>query len=119
MIYRITIPKWRPTRDNQLSGGSHWAKKNRLKKTDKDFVATYAMRLGIPPATGKRRVSLEITLSGRQKETDPWAYCKSLLDALVACRMLVDDSARFVEFVPATYTRGDDGGTVIVLEDLE
>lgn len=119
MIHRIMIPNWRPVPDNQIAGGIHWTKRSRLKKGDKDMVAAYAHLADVPHARGKRRVSLEIVLTGRQQETDPMSYCKSLLDALVACRLLVNDTTEFVEWVPPTYSRGAVGSTTIVLEDLE
>lgn len=119
MIHRIEIHSWRPYRDNQIAGGIHWAVRNERKNSDKTMVAWHVKAQDVPPALGKRRVSLEITLTGRQKEADPLAYAKSLLDSLVACRMLVDDNSQFVEWVPPVYTKGEELKTVIVLEDLE
>jgi hypothetical protein len=115
--YRIAIPDWRPTPDNKLSH-THWAKAKKRKDTDREMVAAYALIADAMPATGKRRVQLEISLVGRQQETDPYAYAKSLLDALVKCRMLIDDKAEFVEWVPAVYSRGTRSEAVIVLTDL-
>ena len=83
------------------------------------MVAAYAKLADIHPAVGKRRVSLEITLVGRQRKTDPMAHAKSLLDSLVRCRMLIDDCAEFMEWGGVTWDRGSEGKTVIVLEDLE
>jgi len=117
VIQRITIPNWRPVRDNQLVG-VHWTKRKRLKDGDAEFVATYARQADTAPATGKRRVSLEIVLVGRQQETDPWAYLKSLLDALVKCKLLVDDSSEYVEWGGTTYTRGSEPSTTIILKDI-
>lgn len=122
MIHKITIPNWRPVRDNQIAGGIHWSKRKKLKDGDAQMVAVYARQADAPHALGKRRVSLEIVLTGRQQETDPLAYCKSLFDALVKCRMLIDDSAQFVVWGGTTYTRasrGVRGSTTIVLEDME
>ena len=118
MIQRITIPNWRPTRDNDLVG-VHWTKRKKLKDSDAAFVATYARQAEITPANGKRRVSLEIALTGHQKETDPWAYLKSLMDALVACNLLVDDDDAHVEWGGTIYTRGSEPSTTIVLEDRD
>jgi hypothetical protein len=64
-------------------------------------------------------VSLEIVLTGRQQRTDPFSYAKSLNDALVRCGMLVDDSSEFVEWGGTVYSRGKEGSTTIVLEELE
>ena len=116
MTYRITIPDFRFTPLNQL--GWHWGKRSRLKKQDRDFVWAYSLLLGIPQATTKRRVSLEITITGRQQETDPDALWKSCLDALVKNSRLMDDSAKWCELGTVTYTRGEKTETVIVLEDI-
>lgn len=118
MIQRLTIPNWRPTPDNKLSH-THWAVAKRRKDIDKAMVATYAKKADMCPATGRRRVQLEIVLTGRQKETDPYAYSKSCLDALVACGLLVNDTSEFVMWIPPTYERGERGETTIVLTDLE
>lgn len=118
MIHRIKIPDWRPTRDNELLN-CHWRIKHKRKTDDAAMVMMYAIVANVMPATGKRRVSLEIVLKGRQKTTDEWAYHKSLMDALVKCRMLVDDSPQFVAWGGTTYSRGGEAGTTIILEDME
>ena len=60
----------------------------RLKKADREVVGLHARLSGIPPATGRRRVSLVLTLAPRQRGGDPDAYWKSTLDALTACGLL-------------------------------
>lgn len=117
MTWRVTIPNWRPCPDNKLAGGIHWAVRAKRKRQDADMVAVYCWDRA-PKATGKRRVRLEIVLSGRQKQVDPLAYCKSLFDALVKCGMLVDDSIEWVEFGGVTFTRGEKTSTTIILEEL-
>ncbi len=118
LTHRLEIAAWRPFTDNQLIN-CHWRTKHKRKDSDKEFVACYAHLQRIPKATGKRRVSLEIVLVGRQKETDPWAYLKSLNDSLVSCGLLVDDTARYVEFGGTVYSRGKEAMTTIILSDLE
>lgn len=117
MTHRITIPNWHPTRLNQLVG-VHWATKHRRRQNDDAMVRVYAYRLRTPPASGKRRVSLEITLSPRQR-VDEDCFWKSTLDALVNCDMLVNDSATWCTLGPVTFTRAKAPATVIVLEDVE
>lgn len=117
MIHRICIPGWRPVPDNELVGANRYAAARR-KKQDAAMVATYAILSNAPHAIGRRRVQLEITLKGRQQETDPMAYQKSLLDALVKCRLLIDDTTEFVEWIPPTYDRIGEARTTIVLEDI-
>ena len=117
-MYRIAIPNWRPATDNELIN-CHWRTKHKLKQSDAEMVACYARLADVPDAKSKRKVSLEITLCGRQKKTDKFAYCKSFLDGLVTARILVDDNDEFMEWGGVTWTRGRESQTVIVLEDVE
>lgn len=116
-VHRIVIPGWQPTRLNQLLSVC-WQKAARLKKADRQVVTLYARQAGIRTASTPRRVSLEITLAPRQRAGDPDAYWKSCLDALVCAGALVDDSRQWVELGPVTFGRGQQKGTVIVLEEL-
>jgi hypothetical protein len=114
----LVIPGWHPARLNDLMGGGHWARRHRLKKADRQLVAAYTKAAGVPQATGRRRVSLELTLAPRQRAADPDAYWKSALDALVACGLLVDDSRQQLQLGTVTFRRGPARQTRIVLEDL-
>jgi hypothetical protein len=114
--YTLTVPNWQPARLNQFVG-RHWSSGHRLKKSDRILLAGYAMAAAIPPASGKRRVSLEITLSPRQRAGDPDAYWKSVLDGLVAARLLIDDNRQHVELGTVAFRRGDGRQTTIILED--
>ena len=116
MKHFITIPNWRPSRDNELEQG-HWRTKHKLKSADATMIATYAKAADIPKATGKRRVSLQITLGYRQRKADPLAYCKSLLDALKRCGMLIDDSGKFMEWGGCEYNRNGEARTTIILDE--
>lgn len=90
-----------------------------MKDTDADMVAVYCRISEVPQATGKRRVQLKIVLVGRQQKTDPLAYAKSLLDALVKCGQLVDDTDEYVEWVPPVYERGTEASCTIVLTEVD
>jgi Holliday junction resolvase RusA-like endonuclease len=68
-------------------------------------------------ATGKRRVTITIILGPRQRGADPDAYFKAVGDALVDCGALVDDSRKWVEWMPVRYDRGKNTGCMIELED--
>ena len=118
MIHKITIHNWRPAAINTLMR-SHWSTPGKLKKADANMIAAYAMIDSIPKATGKRRVSLEITLTGRQRQVDPDAYQKSTLDGLVKCGMLLDDNAASVEWGCVWYIRIGEAGTTIILTDMD
>ena len=119
MEYRITIKDWRPWPDNKLSGGTHWSVRSKRKKQDELIVSLSARIADTPKATGKRRVHLEIVLSGKQQQTDPLAYAKSTLDALTKCGMLIDDSTEYVEWITPTYRRDDHTQTTIVLTEVQ
>lgn len=115
--HQLLIDQWHPQRVNTLLG-RHWAARNRLKRADYQMVACYAVALGIPRATGKRRVSLEITLAGPGRPPDGDSYWKVVLDSLVACGLLCDDSPKWAELGPVTFSRGKERCTVITLEDI-
>lgn len=117
MIYRIVIPNWRPSNLNAMHR-VHWAARGRMKRADREMIAAYAKLAETPWAKTKRRVSMEITITGRQQSTDPDALWKSTLDGLVACGLLEDDSAEWCELGGVSHTRGDKTETIIVLEDI-
>jgi hypothetical protein len=114
--WTMEIPGWAPAALNQLQG--HWGTKCRLKKLDADTIATAAMAYGVPPATGKRRVSLTIIYPPKQRRHDKDAFWKSMLDALTRCGALKDDGPKWVEFGQPVYARGDELRSFITLEDL-
>lgn len=119
----ITIPNWRPALQNEWTG-RHWAVKARMKKADRETVAAYALAAGVPKAAGKRRVSLTAYLGKGQRRWDPDNTWKSLLDALVACGVLADDSDKWAELGPVAFVRlgRKDPGPPrceIALEDVE
>lgn len=117
MCWRITIPHWHPTRINRMLG-RHWSFGYRRKTLDKTVVAAWTFGRDIPAATGPRRVHLVLTLGKGQRAGDPDAYWKSLLDALVHCRLLVDDNRQHVTLDPIEFVRGKSPETTIVLEDI-
>lgn len=115
--YRIEIPGWVPTPLNRLIGG-HWKGRWDRKKRDRTMVVVHAWKSRIPPATGRRRVGLHVTLPPGQRRWDPDCFWKSCLDALVAARLLVDDGPKWCELVEVTYERTGVLSTTIILEDL-
>jgi Holliday junction resolvase RusA-like endonuclease len=117
-LHRLVIPAWHPARLNQWDG-RHWSTRSRAKRCDRSIVAGYALQQRIPPATGKRRVSLVITLAPRQRAGDPDAYFKTVNDALVHAGLLLDDNRQGVELGTVEFLRGLARETEIVLEDLD
>jgi len=115
--HTLTIEAWRPTSLNVSLRKHHHARAASLRKLA-DLIAVEAYRQTIPKAAGRRRVSLRVTLSGRQKPLDGDNAWKQLLDALTRCGLLVDDSAAWCELGPVAFERGDATRTEITLEDM-
>jgi hypothetical protein len=101
----VRITGWHPTRLNVLLA-SHWAKAARLKAADALVVRAACLGADVSRADARRRISLEIGLAKGQRGGDPDCYWKSLLDALVNCGALVDDSREWCDPAGVTYTRG-------------
>ena len=104
----IKIEGWHPAPLNKLMA-CRW-KAAKLKKRDKVEVR-YASN-HIPKAIIKRRVELTIELGKGQRACDPDAYFKSLGDALVNAGLLVNDSHKWVEWMPVKFTRGKKSTTI-------
>lgn len=113
--WQVRIENWHPARLNQLMV-NRW-KKHDLRRLDDDMVSAMCRFFQVPKATGKRRVSLEITLGPRMR-ADPDCWWKSLLDALKNCGMIMDDNSKWVELGGVVVTHGPRRETLITLEDL-
>jgi hypothetical protein len=113
----ITIPGWKPFTLNELLK-VHWAKAGRMKAADRGMVAAYAILEGVPPATGKRRVSLRVVLPKGAKRWDLDNTWKSLLDACVQCKILKNDSPDWCETGDVEFVRGEVFETTILLEEM-
>jgi Holliday junction resolvase RusA-like endonuclease len=108
-----------PPRLNQLMG-CHWATAHKRKMAYYRLLGTAAKAVAqVPEAKTKRRVSLEVILGYRQKGADPDSFLKVVLDALVWCGVLKDDSKEWVEIGSVSYRRGPRAAMVVVLEDVE
>jgi hypothetical protein len=115
--YTLEIPRWRPALLNELMRSVKG--KIRLKKQDREIIWAYANQAKIPPATGKRRVSLHVTLGKGMREFDYDAPWKSLNDAMKHAGLIIDDSCEYVEQGPVTFSRDPAAwGSVITLQDL-
>ena len=115
MTWQFAIPQFVPTTLNRLMRGRR-RDRIRLAKGDRELVTYYARSSGIPPATGKRRVSIKVSMPGRRP--DPDSILKSTLDALVAAGLLRTDSSRWCQLGDVTVEHGDERQTVVRLEDL-
>ena len=93
--------------------------KIRLKKRDWEMVCAHALQAKILRATGKRWVSLHVTLGKGMREFDYDAPWKSLNDAMKHAGLIVDDACAYLEQGPVTFSRNRQSwGTRITLEDL-
>lgn len=104
---------------NELHSSKHWAVRCKLKKRDREWIGALAKVNGLVPATGKRRVSLLITLAKGKRRPDEDAWWKSILDSLFKAKMLVQDSPKWCKTGDVTYERTGKNGMVITLEDIE
>lgn len=119
MVLRLIIPHWTPATMNQLM--RHWRIAHRLKRIDRNLIMGYCFLYRLPIATGPRRVDLTITRprSQRGRVQDPDAFFKSVNDALVHAKMLIDDSRRWVQLGSVTFEQGPERATTITLTDLD
>lgn len=113
--HTLVIDDWRPVGLNLLLR-SHWGKRARLKRLDRETVAVYALARRVPKATGRRRVSVSVDCHKTPPDADN--VLKSLLDALAACGLIIDDSHAWCELGTVTVSRGPRDRTVVTLEDL-
>jgi hypothetical protein len=112
----VTIPGWTPVSVNRLIGCSRF-KAADLKRKDADRVAGEVLVAGVPRATGKRLVAVRYQVPNLSRAQDPDNGSKSLRDALVACGMILDDSASAAVFVEPVVEKGKKA-TVIRIEDV-
>lgn len=119
MKHVLSIPHWLPTSDNKLIS-SHWATANKLKKSDANIIYWTMREERIPTALKKRRVEVLIMCKPKGRMPDPTNFAKSLLDALVKCRLIIDDSQRWCEYVTPKIERGTAQvwGTKIQITDI-
>ncbi len=116
--YEIHLTNYRPPRTNELYRAK-FRGRMALEKECKQFVAFYGSH--VPKATGKRRVSMVVTLAVRQRMPDADEQClKAVLDALVADQLLVSDRREWCECVPTEFvlSRKRQPHTLITLEDV-
>lgn len=116
--WTVTIVDWRPPSLNVLMRLHHY-QRSRNKKAISHMIGIYARLANVTRAAEPRRVRINITYTGRQKEMDRDNVQKVLLDALVACEALVDDSPTWLQGVEIHQERGKLEQTVIVIEEGE
>lgn len=101
MTWTLELPGVLPDSMNVRERSSHWKRAKELADLTVLIGAT-AKALRIPPAKGRRAVTVTIHKSLRSRVTDDPANrdsrAKSLLDAMVATGLLRDDSDRWLEW---------------------
>lgn len=112
----IIIPGWHPTPLNKLRE-VHWSVARNMKRFDAQMIGVYAM--GLDRAKGRRLVDLEIVYPPGKRRHDEDAFWKTTLDALVACRMLINDSTIWCKTGTVTLIRGTTLETTITLTDID
>lgn len=115
MAWTVNLPQ-HVTRANQLVK-RHWRHGWRLGKQDKAMVATACLLARVPRAEGKRRVDLHVILGPRQR-ADADCFWKVLLDSLVACGTLRNDSSKWCELGPVTFERGPKAAMVVTITEI-
>lgn len=117
MMYTVTIPYWKPASVNRLIN-AHWTTGSRAKLEAVQMIATYLYKSGVPKATGRRKVDISITQSGRGRTLDPDNLCKVVFDALKSTGYIIDDSSKWLDYTPPVITRGKVTETTITLTDV-
>jgi hypothetical protein len=117
--YVLVIEKWHPYTSNQLMS-CHHQQRARLKRIDRHLVMAYCALHRFPVAVGLRRVELTIIRGEGDKgrPVDPDNWWKSLLDALVWAKMLIDDGEAYCEHKFIATEHGPQRATRITLIDL-
>lgn len=116
--HEFTIAGFRPPSLNRLMRGKI-KDRIRLSREARDRIALAARLACVGRADGvKRRVSLEITLAGRQRPLDVDAVWKAILDGMTHSGLIVDDSCRWCALGEVWFLRGETTSTKIILEDV-
>lgn len=115
--WTLSIPGWTPTPLNQFVS-KHWAVAKRLKDADKAIMHNAMMAYAVPAASSKRRVELLIIHPKGKRFCDKDSQSKSLLDSMVHCGLLKNDSHVWLDMEKPEYARGEVLRTVITVTDL-
>jgi Holliday junction resolvase RusA-like endonuclease len=90
----------------------------RLGKRWRHDVAICCLAAQIPPAKGKRRVSLHVTYGPGVRQRDIDAYWKATLDALTHAKAILGDRYHEAAIGDLVHERGTANETRIILEDV-
>ena len=115
--WTVVIDQWHPTPLNRLLS-CHWATRAKRKRIDYKVIADYCGFCGVTTATGRRRVYLSLIMAPKQRSPDPDSLWKVVLDGLVKCGALRNDSHLWCELMPVLFLRGATKQTRIGIEDI-
>jgi Holliday junction resolvase RusA-like endonuclease len=117
----LYLPNYSPISQNELQE-AHWAARARMKKSDMEIIAYYATLQGLmggPLPDCKRRVELRFVVPKGKRRCDGDNVKKSLLDALVACGLLRNDSPVWCESPEPVWARSESTREAfVILTDL-
>ena len=116
--HELVLPDYHPPTLNQLTRGKRRDRIG-LGTEVRQIVGAYCYLQKVQLATGKRRVTVVITLGPGQRAADVDAYHKGLLDALRCAGLIRDDSRQWCELAPVQFERGPARKTLIILEDVD
>ena len=101
---------------------SGWQAKHRIKGIWKMFLRGAPGFLKVPPATGKRRLTIERHGRGTLDDSNIIGGAKGIIDDLVQLKLLVDDKPAFLEHgqpVQVRIKKGEKPFTLWILEDVQ
>ena len=119
MTWTFTIPEQLPSRNTTKR--AHWASLKRFGDACAWSLIERKRALGIPDATGKRRVVITRLIGKGGKAYDVRNIDdKRMTDEMVRVGLLVDDAPKWID-IEVNQERAEDGvpGTRVTIEDLE
>jgi Holliday junction resolvase RusA-like endonuclease len=118
--WELVVPGWRPPSLNSVRG-RHFSAEHRAKKAAAEALGVAKALARCPDAEGRRRVRVVVTLGPRMRPHDGDNPLKILWDALTRAHLIVDDSAKHLEWLGLTYspTRAARPETLLVIEEVD
>lgn len=120
MIWRITIPIKCPSQN--VRERRHWTKNDTEKQAWWFATGSERNKLGIPKATGKRRLTIEAHGPRTMDEANILGGTKGIVDNLVQMGLLRDDTPSCLEHgtpIQVKTRKGEKPFTVLILRDVD
>lgn len=122
--WAFNIPDWKPASINPFLGRGVGKSRalTRAKQTTCGIIKVYAMKVGLRFVSDayrpRRCITLRVTQSGPGGLLDPDNIQKIFLDGCKMARLIVDDSAEWLEFPRPHIERGPRTNTFLLVEDM-